>query len=555
MRRFLLTLCFLLGFPLYAAVNVSPLFVHLSDAMSEVKKGEATQAEPHLAALHDAFAALDNPDSAAGKNVQQALADARAQPDDHRLEALARALYAFEKEQNPVDHAQQRQQFAKRVLPVYRALHEAVLARDQETLPARYKRFNSSWTANEKTVRDSSLGHYGQIETAMSFLRIAMLADPPDHAAMQQQSEALGTALQDFIAGNTSAAPVAGDGPQTLGEGVALLQAASAALDNGDQARAAEQLRLFIQQWPVFEGDVRTRDGALYAQTESDLPLILGTLGKADSAAKLQTLTAALAAIDPEASYGILDAMLILLREGTEALLIVMALLTALTAAGQTRGKRWIYGGAALGIAASIAAALALQRLFPALAAGTNREILEGAVGIVAVLMMLIVGGWLHGKASLAGWQRFIDRQIGQALATGSLLSLALLSFLAVFREGAETLLFYAGMLPRMTLGDFFAGIALALILLAIIAIAIHVGGKRLPMHRLFRVMTWLIYALGFKILGVSIHALQLTKILPIHLVDGLPAVPALGFYATWEGIAAQALYLALIPLTAKWFK
>lgn len=555
MRRFLLTVFFFLGFPLYAAVNVSPLFVHLSDAMSEVKKGEVTQAGPHLAALQDAFAVLENHDSAAGQGVQQALADARAQPDDHRLEALARALYAFEKEQNPVDHVQQRQQFAKRVLPVYRALHQAVLAGDGEALPVRYKRFNSTWTANEKAARDSSLGHYGQIETAMSFLRIAMLADPPDHAAMQQQSEALGAALQDFIAGNTNAAPAAGDGPQTLKEGIALLEAAGMALDRGDHGEAAEKLRLFIQQWPVFEGEVRTRDGALYAQTESELPLILGTLGKADSSARLQSLTSALAAIDPDASYGILDAMLILLREGTEALLIVMALLTALTAAGQTRGKRWIYGGAAFGIAASIAAALALQRLFPALAAGTNREILEGAVGIVAVVMMLFVGGWLHSKASLAGWQRFIDRQIGQALATGSLLSLASLSFLAVFREGAETLLFYAGMLPRMTLGDFFAGIALALALLVVIAIAIHVGGKRLPIHRLFRVMTWLIYALGFKILGVSIHALQLTKIMSMHIVESLPALPALGFFATWEGIAAQALYLALIPLAAKWFK
>ncbi|MDO5091528.1 MAG: FTR1 family protein [Cardiobacteriaceae bacterium] len=548
MRRFLLTLCFLLALPLHAAVNVSPLFVHLSDAMSAVKQGNAAAAAPPLDALAADFAAL--PQDTSAQAVQQALAAARHHPDDARLETLARALYAYEKAQNPVDHTQQRQRFAKRVLPVYQVLHHAVLAHDMEALPARYKRFNNTWTANEKTVRDASLGHYGQIETAMNFLRIAMLAEPPDTAAMQQQSAALGAALDDFIAGNT-AANTASEGAQTLRDGVALLEQALAS----DDAQAAENLALFIRQWPVFEGEVRTRDAALYTQTESELPHILATLGKAESRAKLQSLTAALAAINPDARYGILDAMLILLREGTEALLIVMALLAALNAAGQTRGKRWIYAGAATGIAASIAAALALQRLFPAVAAGANREILEGLVGIVAVCLMLAVGGWLHSKSSLQGWQRFVERHLGAALATGSLLSLAGLSFLAVFREGAETLLFYAGMLPRMTLADFFSGIALALALLAILAAVLHKSGQRLPVHQLFRVMTWLIYALGFKILGVSLHALQLTRILPAHHIDSLPALPAIGWYPSWEGLAAQALYLALIPLAARWFK
>lgn len=553
MRRMFFVWMLLLSWAAHAAVALGPLYVQLSDAMSAAKAQDVPQVQGHLRALQAQFAALPEAQSEGGRKVLDALEAALAHADSARLEALSRSLYAFEKEQNPVDLGKQRQRFAARVLPVYKQLDDAIAAQDFAALPGLYKRFNSAWTANEKIVRDSSLGHYGQIETAMSFLRIAMLAEPPDAAALQSQSQTLGAALRSFIAGET--VETAGEGAQTLAGGVALLEDALAQMRNGATQEARAALATFIEQWPMFEGDVRTRDGALYTRVESELPLILAQADKAESAARLEALLAPLQAIDVEARYGVIDAMLILLREGVEALLIVMALLTALQAAGQTRGKSWVYGGAALGIAASIAGAIALQRLFPLASAGANREITEGVVGIAAVVMMLLVGGWLHGKSSLQGWQRFVDRQVSKAIATGSLLSMAGLSFLAVFREGAETILFYAGIVPRTSLSDLLAGIALALALLAVIAVLIHKAGKRLPLHQLFKGMTWLIYALGFKILGVSIHALQLTAILPAHLTGLVPAVPLLGLYPSWEGIGAQLLYVALIPVVARIFK
>ena len=230
-----------------------------------------------------------------------------------------------------------------------------------------------------------------------------------------------------------------------------------------------------------------------------------------------------------------------------------MALLTTLNAANQPKAKRWVYTGAGLGLLASVMGAVALQHLFPAISAGTNREILEGTVGIVAVAMMLFVGAWLHSKSSISGWKNFVDKQVSQALLTGSLIPILSLSFLSVFREGAETILFYAGMLPLISSEDLLIGLGLALLLLAIIAAVMTFSSKRLPMHQLFKAMTLLIYALGFKILGVSIHALQLTQVLPRHLLD-LPNVEWFGFYASMEGITAQVIYLALIPIVAKYF-
>jgi high-affinity iron transporter len=542
--------------PALAKLNLSPLFVQLSDAMAEVKKGEIAQAVPHLQLLQQDFHALSEKESEAGKVVAKSLAQAVENPQLFALEQLAKDLYAFEKEQNPVDYVALRQQFAKRVMPVYQSLNQAVAEKNLSELNALYKRFNTTWTLNEKVVRETSLGHYGQVETAMTFLRIAMLAEPADYAQMAEQAKNLGAALNDFISGNVLEAKSAGgNAPTSLESGIALLEQAYQSLEKNNVSQANADLALFIQQWPIFEGEVSTRDGKLYNRVESELPVIMAKGSAPENLARFQLLIDDLNQLDIAAGYGIVDVMLVLLREGLEALLIILALGTALGAAKQAQAKRWIYGGAGLGVVASLLGAVALQQIFPAATAGTNREILEGAVGVVAVVMMLFVGAWLHSKSSLNGWKKFVDSQMNKALATGSLFSMLSLSFLSVFREGAETILFYAGMLPKTALSDFLLGIIAAIAVLALVAFLLTKTSAKLPIYRLFKVMTWLIYGLGFKILGVSIHSLQLTEMLPRDVVHALPNVPDIGFYATWQGIAAQIAYLLLIPIVARLFK
>lgn len=549
----LFTLSITLSVCAYAKVETSSLFVHLSDAMAAVKQNEIAKSEPFLTALQQEFEAIPSHHSKAGQAVSSALNFAKSSPTLENFEQLSKALYAFEKEQNPVDYAQQRQKFAKRVSPVYQQLLKAVQTHNLDDVQTAFKQFNRTWTANEKVVRETSLGHYGQIETAMTLLRIAMLSEPANFAEMEKQAADLGQSLADFHAGNVLQPQSAANAPTTLPDGIKLLEKSYAAFENNQLEQARADITLFIQQWAIFEGEVRTRDGSLYTRVESDLPVIMVKGNEPANLQKFQFLINDLNRLDIAGSYGIVDAMLVLLREGIEALLIIMALLTTLNAANQPKAKRWVYTGAGLGLLASVMGAVALQRLFPAISAGTNREILEGTVGIVAVAMMLFVGAWLHSKSSISGWKNFVDKQVSQALLTGSLIPILSLSFLSVFREGAETILFYAGMLPLISSEDLLIGLGLALLLLAIVATVMTFSSKRLPMHQLFKAMTLLIYALGFKILGVSIHALQLTQVLPRHLLD-LPNVEWFGFYASMEGITAQVIYLALIPIVAKYF-
>lgn len=180
------------------------------------------------------------------------------------------------------------------------------------------------------------------------------------------------------------------------------------------------------------------------------------------------------------------------------------------------------------------------------MASGANRETLEGVIGIVAVVMMMGVGAWLHSKSNIKAWNRYIQNELGRAMTTGSFISLFLLAFLSVFREGAETILFYVGILPKIMMSDFLLGIAMALVILAVVAVILFKTSVKLPIPLLFKILTATIYFLGFKILGVSISALQLTNHLPRTTID-LPSVAWAGFYPSMQGLLAQALYIAVI--------
>ena len=163
--------------------------------------------------------------------------------------------------------------------------------------------------------------------------------------------------------------------------------------------------------------------------------------------------------------------------------------------------------------------------------------------------MMILVGIWLHSKSSVQKWNQFMEDKMKVVTATGSFVSMFALSFLAVFREGAETILFYAGILPKITLTDFLIGIGAAIVVLIAIAILMTKASSYFKPYRIFFWLTWLIYALAFKMLGVSIHALQLTNILPSHLINNFPTIDWAGVYPNVEVVVGQFILLVIVVL------
>ena len=536
---------FLLIFPVGAKENLSPYFVKITDATKAVKEGKQDQARKLIDEMTKDFEKVENSNSEAGCQVQEKLALTGDITED-QLTQISLALLTFEKEQNPVDLDAEKEKLVSRLEPRFEALDKAIASQDLEAVREAYKKMNSTWTINEAVVRDHSTAHYGQVETAISFLRSSIETEPTNFDAIQASFDDLKKAISNFVEG-TEVATTSSN--LTLKDGIDLLKKALTQFQAGQDSEAAATMKEFITIWPTIEGSVSTTNPSLYTKVESESPVIMVKGKDSEYQEKLSSLIAELSQIDTSASYNAFDAMLILLREGVEALLIVMALVTTLKAAKMRKGLKWVYGGASAGIVASLLIAYILQIAFPAVTSGTNREIIEGAVGIFAVIMMILIGIWLHSKSSVKKWNAFMESQMQTVTKTGSFLSMFALSFLAVFREGAETILFYVGILPRISSFDFVLGISLALSVLVVIAFVMNKASQFFLPHKVFFILTWMIYALAFKMTGVSIHALQLTNMIPNHLIAGIPTIDIFGIYPSWEGLAGQILFILVVFL------
>lgn len=531
-------------------VNISPLFVELSDAMQAADAEDSALVLQHVEKLQAQFDAIPTRTSAMGQSVTTALHNAKQTPDKDTLVQLSTALLAFEKEQNPIDVAKQKRLFKKQVVPAFTQFNNVVNASDVdvEALRSQLRIFTIIWVKNERLVRNVNVGDYGNIETALSLLRVAIETDPVDMLKVQQRTKVLGEAFDAYLnSDNVVQTEVHNDGNLTLSDGIALLEDGLNHFQNNQISDGQDKLTKFIQIWPTIEGEVKTRSGSLYNRVESNVPIILARGDHLEQQKNLQALIGELQQINAQTGYNTVDAALILLREGLEAMLVVLALVGALRAAGQTRGYKWIGAGVVFGLIASLAVAFIFKQFLPQGSSAVHREMLEGFVGIVAVVMIITIGAWLHSKSSVQSWQAYIKRHMGAALTTGSFVSLFGLSFLSVFREGAETTLFYIGILPSISMNDFILGICVGIFILVILALILLKGSVNLPVPTMFKILTWVLYVLGFKILGLSIHALQITHVVSTNIINGLPNIEWLGFFANIETVMAQLVYIFAI--------
>ncbi|WP_234971552.1 FTR1 family iron permease [Gemella massiliensis] len=522
--------------------SYSQLFIKITDATTALKNNDNDKAKKLIEEFKTEFESTKNSDSEAGKKVKQTIKTDNI--NEEQLRELSTALLNFENEQNPLDVDAEKKAFKTKLFPAFNKLEKAIDTKDVETMKAEYVKYNAAWVRNEGIVRTLEPAYYGKIETTMSFLRSSMEVEPYDYQTTKMYLTDLKKYLDDFLVGKKLEQ---NNDVKTLEQGIKLLEESYNSFVNGDKAQGSQKMKKFIEVWPVIEGDVRTRNASLYTKVESETPIIMVKGDEVKYQEQLKNLITELSKIDTKSNYNAIDSMLILLREGVEALVIVLSLAGALRAAKQRKGLIWVYAGAIVGILASILAAVILKYSFPVLASGTNREIIEGVVGIFAVVMMIGIGIWLHGKSSVKAWKNYMDKKLNLMLSTGSFISMFTLSFLAVFREGAETILFYAEIMPLISTASLLTGIGLAVIALIIIGFVMLKASDKLPISKVFLVLSWLIYILGFKMLGVSVHALQITNMVSNHILEHIPTIEWLGIYPSTEVLGSQIIYIIIV--------
>ena len=435
--------------------------------------------------------------------------------------------------------------------------YAAVEAGDFVAARGAYAAYAAGWLEIEDGVKARSRTSYRAIEDAMSEVKIALASEPVDPIRVKAAVRELDRRGDQFIAGRevtAEAAPLPsepGDNRAHLVALVGYLDRAGAAIRAGDGPVAASELRGFQRAWPEVEGLIRAKSPAIYASTENEMAEAYARLTStppdlARARELVGTMRGQLAPFAEESvSYGVFDAAIIMLREGLEALLVIAALLAFLQKAGRADQQRWIWSGSLAGIALSVVVAFGAQALFSRAGAAIGSELVEGITGLLAAAMLFYVSYWLHQKSRLGAWQRYIRERSTAALARNSVLSLATIAFLAVFREGAETVLFYLGIAPSIAVADLLAGIGLGTGLLVAIGVALLTLGLRLPLRPFFLASSLLIYYLGFKFVGTGIHALQVAGVLPATPAP-LPANEVLGLFPTWQTALPQLLLLVL---------
>lgn len=248
------------------------------------------------------------------------------------------------------------------------------------------------------------------------------------------------------------------------------------------------------------------------------------------------------------------QAFLILIREGLEALLVVAAVIAYLVKSGNKRFAKWIYLGVVAGLAGSGLVAVLFTFLFGG--SGPIQEISEGVCALIATLMLLWTSNWMLNKSSVEAWNNYIRNKTeaavagaqskvesGQRLGLGMIASLAMLSFLAVFREGAETVIFYESIysMSQDAHGMWVGGLAAAAVLI-VIFLVLRFTSVKIPIGPFFLVTSIVMAVLVVIFAGGGIHALIEGDLIEGTYLSSVPTNDWIGLYPYVETITAQVI-------------
>ncbi len=329
-----------------------------------------------------------------------------------------------------------------------------------------------------------------------------------------------------------------------------------------DEARAAA-LDAYIA-FEQVERDLRVKNAALTTRLEEAFSALRTRAAGGAPPEQLREVRTALAREleraertvgDRLSAWGVFgQSFVILLREGLEAILVIGALMAFLVKSGNGHRRRDVHLGVAGALGLSLLTALALETLFTVSPA--HQEALEGSVMLAAAVMLFYVSYWLLSKIEVAKWNRFVKGRMQHALGKGSALALASVAFLAVYREGFETVLFYKALAVSGSgsgLAPIGFGVLVGGVVLAGVYVAVNRFGVRLPLKPLFGVTGALLYYMAVVFAGQGIAELQEGGVLSLTPIAWAPRVPTLGVYPTVESLGAQAVLIILALLAMLW--
>lgn len=375
-------------------------------------------------------------------------------------------------------------------------------------------------------------------------------------------------ALAAHVAGVAGLAPAAAvTRPDALAFARDRLDASLAAYRRGDPREAgAVALEAYLEGFELVERTLGAVDSDLVTRIERAMmeqrrmvgagaPVIDVERQVAEIRALLEAAREKLSGDTMSAGAIFSAALLILVREGLEAVLVLAAIFAFLRRAGRDDARRWVHAGWLGALALGVATWFVSEKLIAI--SGASREVTEGVTALVSAAMLLYVGFWLHDKMHAQAWQKFIRGRVGGALDSGTVATLATVSFLAVYREVFETVLFYQALSAQAGPEGHAAlvgGVAVGFALLAALAVLILRFSARLPVGAFFGASAMLLAVLAVVFTGQGVAALQEAGWLQATPVGHL-RVAMLGIFPTAQSLGAQAAVIAIIAAALAWMR
>jgi len=333
------------------------------------------------------------------------------------------------------------------------------------------------------------------------------------------------------------------------------LKESLAALDKGNVPEASRlAISAYLDGFEPAEPALAAKDKALFDTIEKSMGAFRAavTINKADEAHAIEKQLASQlsqaqlvlqsGAGDPIST--LVSALTILLREGIEALLVVVAMVAFLKRAERKDVLPYVHAG---WIAALVAGGLTwVAATYLVTFSGASREMTAGYSSLFAAIVLLSVGIWMHQKSLAGRWQEYVKEKLSSALNKRSATMLFLLSFVTVYREVFETVLFYAALWGDGNGGYLLSGLLIGIVILVIIAAVLLRTSARLPISQFFAASSALVAILAFVLVGKGITALQEAGVINITPIE-MPRIDLLGIYPSVQSMVAQAIILVVI--------
>jgi high-affinity iron transporter len=408
-----------------------------------------------------------------------------------------------------------------------------------------YDQFNKMWRETEEGIKADSATAYRDIESNMGQVVYAITLKKQDQVL--QSLQGLKAVNEKFIKGGYP--KEAGFKKKDIGldDFILILQQTKKAADQQNQSQALKSIKEASDSWLSVEGTVVAQSASVYSDSERDIVTIQAMLSANPPNYKQANKTTDsmikyLTPLAEKSSYTFWDAAMILVREGLEALLVVIALMSFVKKSGEGKGKGWIWSGVLAGLGVSVILAIIVKFVISSGAFGNNNALIAGWTGVFAAVMLLYMSYWLHSQSNIADWNRYIREKSQTALSTGKLVSLGVLAFLAVFREGTETVLFYIGMASQIKLQSLLLGFLIGAAILGVLAYLMVFVGLKLPLRPFFMVSSIIVFYLCIKFTGMGIHSLQLAGLIPTTNAATIPSVEFFALYPSWESSIPQII-------------